>query len=83
MGYIARSEGYILRFFQGTNVLGTVVLGALNGLLALFGGLCNVLLSSVFSGGAQCEAVLQYIVQCCALAYYPSGGTDRIAQTTR
>jgi hypothetical protein len=29
------------------------VLGSLNGLLALFGGLCIVLLSSVFSGGAM------------------------------
>ena len=36
------------------------VLGALNGSLALFGGVCIVLLSSVFSGGARCEAVLQY-----------------------
>ena len=35
------------------------ILGALIGLLALFGGLCIVLFSSVFSGGAM-RAALEY-----------------------
>ena len=55
-------------------------MGALNGSLALFGGLCIVLYFYVFRRDVRpFYNIVRYSLLLC-LAYYPSGGTDRIEQ---